>query len=151
MTQCFLPIYIRGCPDNQFLAKPDQQWWVLFIAVLLAQITILILQKKIGSRFFLPDKYRYWNEFNYYRNLEETDVEEGEVECCICLNILSHIEADSSTANPRRMFNQYQRIVYMQTPCMHKFHTDCLKPWMRQKLECFKCRAELPPMYEEEF
>jgi transmembrane E3 ubiquitin-protein ligase len=151
MTQCFLPIYMRGCSDNQFLTRPDQQWWILFISVLLAQITILILQKKIGSRFFLPEKYRYWNEYNYYRNLEEADVEEGETECCICLNLLSYIETDAATHNPRRMFYQYQRIVFMQTPCAHKFHSNCLKPWMRQKLECPKCRAELPPLDEEEY
>lgn len=107
------------------------------------------MQKKFGARFFLPEKLRHWAEYNYYRSLAEADTEEGEHECCICLNPLSHLEGDN-TNNPIPPHG-YQRIVYMQTPCNHKFHTECLKPWLIHKLECPKCRTVLPPLDEEEF
>jgi hypothetical protein len=148
ITQCMLPLYLRGCPENQFLAKPDLTWAAFFVMVVGAQVVVLILQKKLGSRFFLPEKYKYWNEYNYYRSLDENDIEEGDVECCICLNSISHIEGEAVQSDGRP---RYQRIIYMQTPCLHKFHNDCLKPWMRQKLECPKCRSELPALDEEEY
>jgi hypothetical protein len=32
----------------------------------------------------------------------------------------------------------------MVTPCGHYYHPCCLIEWMTMKLECPKCRAELP-------
>lgn len=81
LTQCFLPLYLRGCPENQFLAEPHPLFCLVFTGCITAQVLTLIFQKKLGSRFFLPEKLRYWNQFNYYKNLEEHDVEEGDVEC----------------------------------------------------------------------
>lgn len=151
LTQSFLPLYLRGCPNNQFLAEPNQTWSFFFLLLITSQVLILIFQKKLGARFFLPEKYRYWNEFNYYKNLDENDVEEGETECCICLNPLSYLCDHFRTEETNTRRAVYQRIIYMQTPCFHKFHVDCLKPWMQQKLECPKCRGELPALDEEEY
>jgi len=146
LSQCFLPLYIRGYPNNQFLTETNYTWSMCFLAVILLQIAILILQKKLGARFMLPEKLRYWNEYNYYRNLDDADEEEGEIECCICLNSLWYIEPETE-GQPRE--TSYHRIIYMQTPCQHKFHIECLKPWLSQKLECPKCRTELPALDEE--
>jgi hypothetical protein len=30
MTQCLLPLYLRGCPNNQFLAEPNMVWSICF-------------------------------------------------------------------------------------------------------------------------
>ena len=150
LTQCFLPLYLRACPNNIFLSETNYLWSFVFVIVVFAQIAILYLQKKLGARFFLPEKYKYWNEYNYYRNLEESDLEEGDTECCICLNLLSTIDPDTQTQNNNAR-NGYHRITYMQTPCLHKFHTECLKPWMQQKLKCPKCRDDLPPLDEEDY
>ena len=150
MTQCFLPLYIRACPNNIFLTKINYLWSLAFVLVILAQIAVLYLQKKFGARFFLPDKYKYWNEYNYYRNLEECDLEDGDTECWICLNLLSYLDPDTPNSDQTSR-NGYRRIVYMQTPCLHKFHIECLKPWMQQKIKCNKCRADLPFLDEEDF
>ncbi len=135
MSQCFLPLYLRSCPNNIFLSETNYLWSIIFITFILLQVSILYLQRKFGARFFLPDKYKYWNEYNYYRNLEESDLEEGETECCICLNGLGTMDTSEPEGEGN---NGYRRIVYMQTPCGHKFHTECLKPWMQQKLQCPK-------------
>ena len=52
LTQCFLPIYIRGCPKNLFIVKPHIFWSFWFSAIVLAQLIILICQRRIGARFF---------------------------------------------------------------------------------------------------
>lgn len=126
--------------------------------VILSQIAILILQKKYGSRFFLPLKLRSWNEHNYYHNVIEDDIELQEMECCICLSNISlgvniHTPDSSEGVDNGEEGHRVdpQPSMYMQTPCNHKFHIHCLKPWMNQKLECPKCRAELPPLDEEEY
>lgn len=36
---------------------------------------------------------------------------------------------------------------YMETPCKHRFHVECLKSWMDQKLECPNCRQKIPPYW----
>jgi hypothetical protein len=33
---------------------------------------------------------------------------------------------------------------YMVTPCDHIFHTQCLRPWLDQALQCPTCRLTLP-------
>jgi hypothetical protein len=39
---------------------------------------------------------------------------------------------------------------YLETPCNHRFHEDCLAKWMNMKLECPSCRAVLPPRRRHE-
>lgn len=34
-----------------------------------------------------------------------------------------------------------------KTPCTHIFHAECLKKWVRSKLECPLCRAKLPTLH----
>lgn len=31
LTQCFLPLYLRGCPSNQFLSEPKLGWSAIFV------------------------------------------------------------------------------------------------------------------------
>jgi transmembrane E3 ubiquitin-protein ligase len=122
---------------------------------------VLYLQRKCGSRFFIPKFCRFWNEYDYYKDfsedLEEGNNSEGANTCCICLNPLSFME-DQPQQNFRargvaRLFTRvrdYSTRRYMKTPCGHKYHIQCLKSWMRRKLECPFCRASIPPLDEEE-
>jgi hypothetical protein len=46
----------------------------------------------------------------------------------------------SSMDPPEGMSAKEARGNLMVTPCDHVFHTDCLKEWMEQKMECPSCR-----------
>ena len=147
LTQCFLPAYMRGWPKNLFLVKPNIFWSSCFIEIILTQIFILILQRKFGARFFLPKNLRNWKQYDYLKSVTEFD-EVDDTECWICLESLSC--TNTGRDQIENQTNQYQRIEYMLTPCGHKFHIDWLTPWMNQKLECPKWRAELPAIEDDE-
>jgi hypothetical protein len=40
----------------------------------------------------------------------------------------------------------YKKTKYMETPCKHTFHSECLESWMNQKSECPYCRTIIPPL-----
>ena len=147
LTQCFLPVYIRGCPKNLFIVKPHIFWSFWFSAIVLAQLIILICQRRIGARFFLPFKLRNWKQYDYYKTIDDVDISD-DVDCWICLESLVH--TNSWNEMPPDQVNSNQKIEFMLTPCGHKFHTDWLTPWMQQKLECPKWRSELPAIEDDE-
>jgi len=41
-------------------------------------------------------------------------------------------------------------VIVMKTPCNHLFHEECLKAWMKSKLECPFDRSLLPPLNNED-
>lgn len=87
ITQCFFSLYIKGCPTNVMELKADLHWTAYFVLYVGAQLALLQLQRKFGSRFFIPKVFRFWNEYNYYKNfnedLEEGDNTDGGNTCCI--------------------------------------------------------------------
>lgn len=162
LTQCFFALYIKGCPSNVMQLESDLQWTLYFCSYVLGQLLILYLQRKCGSRFFIPKLWRFWNEYNYYKNftedLEEGNNPEGASTCCICLNPLSYSEELPNQEQPRnsglrRLFGRGDSSLtkmYMKTPCGHAYHPLCLKAWMKRKLECPFCRAQIPALDEED-
>lgn len=163
ITQCFFPLYIKGWPDNILELEPDMNWAICFSAFIIVQISILILQRKWGSRFFIPRLCRFWTEYNYYKKFHE-DLEQGENSdgastCCIWLNPLSFSEDASQNEEPQQNAwgNMFRRSsqgpdtkTYMVTPWGHKYHPQCLKSWMQRKLECPFCRTQIPALDEDE-
>ena len=155
ITQCFFAIYIRGWPSNVMQLESDLNWSIYFILFISAQIAILYLQRKYGSRFFIPKVCRFWKEFNYYKkfseDLEEGSNQDGGATCCICLNPLSFDEESTQNRSHEIDPNGENRSrKYMCTPCGHKYHPNWLKSWMRRKLECPFWRATIPPLDEED-
>ncbi|XP_013383970.1 E3 ubiquitin-protein ligase RNF181-like [Lingula anatina] len=60
--------------------------------------------------------------------------EAGDLKCPICL--VPYDEAEATK----------------QLPCQHKFHPECILPWLQKTNSCPVCRYELPtddPHYEE--
>eukprot|EP01117_Protostelium_nocturnum_P001839 TRINITY_DN1230_c0_g1_i5.p2 TRINITY_DN1230_c0_g1~~TRINITY_DN1230_c0_g1_i5.p2 ORF type:complete len:593 (+),score=179.91 TRINITY_DN1230_c0_g1_i5:213-1781(+) len=123
LTRFLLPAYLLGCPNN-FVRTETKPWLVIITGIWLAiQVTVLLLQDRYGSRFFIPGTMLP-EKYNYRRPL--TVVSEEGRECVICMNTVD-VEED-----------------YMLTPCDHIFHAECLGRWMDQKLECPTCRRRLP-------
>lgn len=134
LTQCFFALYIKGCPSNVMELQADLNWTMYFVGYVTLQIIILYLQRKCGSRFFIPKICKFWNEYNYYKDfsedLEEGNNQEGANTCCICLNPLSFFEEQSvqeeqPARSLSRLFRRAQDSnlrMYMRTPCGHKYH-----------------------------
>jgi hypothetical protein len=135
------PLYFLGCPQNLALVilgrhrAPQVAMCVALVALTAAQVGVLLLQKRLGPRFFVPAKFlpaRYDYGRPLPRRDPEADPEAGAApECPIC-----YAEVESAVARLSR---------HMITPCDHVFHEACLERWMEQKLECPVCRAGLPP------
>lgn len=88
----------------------------------LLQVSLMLSQRRLGPRWFVP-----WlclpHVYNYHRrSLREAG------ECVICMLEISGEEGVCTT------------------PCEHRFHHGCLERWMDVKMECPTCRRVLPPM-----
>lgn len=130
VTRSLMMLYLWGCPegifsDDLYPRLPGAPSWKICAGVVLlqaAQVTVMMLQKVLGPRWFIP-----WicmpQAYNYHRSVE---VENG-TECVICMS-----EIDPEDA---------QRVT---TPCNHFFHRACLEQWMDVKMECPTCRMTLP-------
>lgn len=80
------------------------------------------------------------------------------VDCAICQNILEVpvmaatttgdgvASAVASATRAGALQGMLEKRKYMVTPCRHVFHSECLEGWMRHKLMCPSCRADLPPL-----
>ncbi len=59
-------------------------------------------------------------------------------ECPICFESLKENPGDEED---QKLLAWY----YMQTPCKHNFHLECLRLWMDERLICPVCRQVIPP------
>jgi len=61
-----------------------------------------------------------------------------DINCAICMmSFCKDPEEDSDKTG--------LLIRYMETPCKHYFHSNCLEKWMEEKLSCPCCRKTIPP------
>lgn len=51
-----LPVYYRGCPDNIYMIQPDPTFCIIWSTMFAIQILVLLIQKFLGPRFFIPRK-----------------------------------------------------------------------------------------------
>jgi len=133
-TRSLLVLYLWGCPEGIFSGdvyprlpnSPSLSVCASAVALQAAQVAVMMLQKALGPRFFVP-----WvcmpNAYNYHRTAGR--VGETGAECVICM---SEIDVEDA-----------RRVV---TPCNHVFHQACLEQWMDVKMECPTCRTVLPPI-----
>ena len=67
-----------ACPDNVWNTGTYPRLTVFFVVVMFLQATVILLQDKFGSRFFVPQA---WTppSYNYYvrSNLTEAGAEAG--------------------------------------------------------------------------
>lgn len=139
LPQILMPICIRGISFNFFQLKPDHNFSLALISIMVISLFIMYLQKSISPSFFLP-KILKPNFFNYEKKIE--DLEENHSNCPICFEDIknSNMEARDEEKVKSKFFTNK----FMKTPCGHSFHSYCLKSWMDQKFICPCCRANIP-------
>ncbi|KAK1358912.1 Transmembrane E3 ubiquitin-protein ligase 1 [Heracleum sosnowskyi] len=110
------------------IIKPDKNWCICLVGFVGLQALILLLQYYLGSRSFilfqiLPIKY------NYHKRSDQ-DINRA-TDCVICMTAVDFSHPPN---------------VCMVTPCDHFFHSECLRKWMDEKMDCPTCRHRLPPV-----
>mmetsp|Transcript_44547 Transcript_44547/g.121366 ORF Transcript_44547/g.121366 Transcript_44547/m.121366 type:complete len:413 (+) Transcript_44547:252-1490(+) len=130
-TRLVIPLYIYGFPDhlvNVFLGEkqfaPNYTMCLVLVLWTGAQVGVLMLQQKLGPRFFIPARFLP-PKYSYTRPIPRSVLESAEesgVECVICY---SSIETHPSKRDS------------FTTPCDHVFHEACLTRWMEQKMEWY--------------
>ena len=167
LFKIFISFYLKGYSNNIFGYRPS--YLKAFIISLLVGIEgfILVFQKFLGPKFFIPAKFRK-KGFCYYKDINEISENDKEQECVICLDKIENIvnmnnnlnEVIGSTENKNvkmlkkklldwseKLKNKTKlRLPYMVTPCHHVFHSSCLESWLEIKNECPCCRQKIPPL-----
>jgi hypothetical protein len=138
LTQVSYPIGMKFFDDNIFKTPKDRTFCFILFGIVLAQLVFMALQKVLGNLFFLPRSLR--NEYSYIRDLGNTP-NAGELTCPICMFKLS--ESPEEEGLTKHLITKF-----METPCNHSFHEECLKKWLDVRLICPCCRLSLPPCAE---
>mmetsp|Transcript_81800 Transcript_81800/g.237171 ORF Transcript_81800/g.237171 Transcript_81800/m.237171 type:complete len:355 (+) Transcript_81800:3-1067(+) len=131
-TRLLLVLYLWGCPETIFSGDlypelpgaPSSTICIIAVAMQAAQVSVMLLQRRWGPRWFVPWVCMPW-AYNYRRS---STVDPG-TDCVICMTEIDPEDARRVT-----------------TPCNHKFHETCLEQWMEVKMECPTCRTILPPI-----
>lgn len=86
-SRLLIPAYQRLCPDNRFHLAPNIPLMVVLVSIYGLLMVLLLLQHKLGSRFFVPKRFLP-DYYNYKIKVKNSDAEMKEYECTICLQRL---------------------------------------------------------------
>jgi hypothetical protein len=81
-----IPLYQRLCPENKFSLAPNIEVVLIIVGIYALQVVCLYLQFRLGSRFFVPERFRP-NFYNYKCKLVLTE-DNKDLECTVCLQNL---------------------------------------------------------------
>ena len=137
LSQGFMPVYYLLFGSNIFEFKSSPKWGLTLLFIHWLSIVILLLQRKYGSRFFIPKYFKNKSDYQY-QSLSNDVEQDADKDWAIWLN---HLSENQGTDEEHR--DNYSKI-YMRTPWGHNFHPSWLKTWMNQKLECPFCRTQIP-------
>ena len=109
------------------------RWSYLIFAIFMhaALISIIQVQRKYGSRFFLPHRFRKYG-YQYLKFIENeflaVDIDRGNVPYCeLWLGTLDTGGMLDLDLNNKKYEMLKQHIgIYAETPCEHTFHYTCL-------------------------
>lgn len=137
-AQVFYPVAMRAFPNNIFRLRNDFNFIFFLLSLVWLELALMFFQRYFGPSFFLP-RFLIPNYYNYYKkmkNLPSADTNN----CPICFIPLTDQPDVSHDLRTRLVLTQY-----METPCKHRFHEQCLQQWMDYKLVCPCCRTRIPP------
>lgn len=122
ITQAIVPLQLYVFELNFTSLVSDRIWITIYICFFLLTFMILVLQKFIGPRFFLPKSL--WNIgcFDYQ---QPCHIDEDYL-CAICITGIDQGK-------------------HMWTPCEHLFHETCLRLVLDRNMDCPICWKRLPP------
>lgn len=139
LSQSVYPICLRSLGFEFLQLKQDFMFGMILFALVMTQLLSLLMQRLFSPKFFLP-KFLIPGFFDYFRKISKLDTLE-DINCPICFIDLSESpDTDMTTQSsfvPER---------FMETPCKHQFHEECLQKWMEHKLICPCCRMSIPPI-----
>ncbi|PCH44049.1 hypothetical protein WOLCODRAFT_133060 [Wolfiporia cocos MD-104 SS10] len=174
VCRLYFALYFLGCPKNILDVEPRR--WIYGIAALMfVQVSIIILQDRLGPTFFLLNHTIATKTYDYHPPMPLPDPESPEQslgDCAICMDA---IEVDQSmrrrpkssdfreksdvlglASGARRTGGIFSAVSavgsaggrknYSLAPCHHLFHTACLERWLAIKNICPQCRRPLPPL-----
>lgn len=138
--QVFYPIYFKGLPPSMsfFGMTPYPYIYYTLLPMVLFFLFVMLLQRSFGAIFFLPKRCMP-NYFEYFQKFEGHEGVEDE-NCPICFSKLNQSPESDENTGPLLVKK------FMQTPCKHNFHGQCLQDWMEHKLVCPCCRNNIPPI-----
>ena len=163
LFKMLIPIYLKAYNNNIFSLRPSYLKVFICISFVFIEAVIVSLQKLLGPKFFIPERYRE-RAFDYYKSADEIPDNAKNNECVICLENLDNLAVNNQDDEDDEIFkanvNYIERLAmmiqkwnkkkhnkpYMKTPCGHVFHTKCLETWLEIKNECPYCRQRIPPL-----
>ena len=163
LFKMLIPIYLKAYNNNIFSLRPSYLKVFICISFVFIEAVIVSLQKLLGPKFFIPERYRE-RAFDYYKSAEEIPDNAKNNECVICLENLDNLAVNNQDDEDDEIFkanvNYIERLAmmiqkwnkkkhnkpYMKTPCGHVFHSKCLETWLEIKNECPYCRQRIPPL-----
>lgn len=85
-ARALLPLYYRGCPSNIFKLQPSFGFCTLWVSAYAFQFVIVLLQARLGGRFFIPRCCLLVAQEDTYRLIKgHEDPSRPALECSICL------------------------------------------------------------------
>jgi len=162
LFKILIPIYLKAYNNNIFSLRPSYLKVFICISFVFVEAIIVSLQKLLGPKFFIPEKYRE-QVFDYYKSAEEIPDNTKTNECVICLENLENLAINNQDEEDeifKTSGNYIEKLAtmiqkwnkkknnkpYMKTPCGHVFHRRCLETWLEIKNECPYCRQKIPPL-----
>ena len=163
LFKILIPIYLKAYNNNIFSLRPSYLKVFICISFVFIEAIIVCLQKLLGPKFFIPEKYRE-RAFDYYKSEEEIPDNAKNNECVICLENLDNLAVNNQDEEEDEAFKSNSNYIeklammiqkwnkkkhnkpYMKTPCGHVFHSKCLETWLEIKNECPYCRQRIPPL-----
>ena len=162
LFKILIPIYLKAYNNNIFSLRPSYLKVFICISCVFIEAIIVSLQKLLGPKFFIPEKYRD-QVFDYYKSSEEIPDNTKTNECVICLENLDNLAINNQEEEDeifKTSGNYIEKLAtmiqkwnkkknnkpYMKTPCGHVFHRRCLETWLEIKNECPYCRQKIPPL-----
>lgn len=162
LFKILITIYLKAYNNNIFSLRPSYLKVFICISVVFVEAIIVSLQKLLGPKFFIPQKYRE-QSFDYYKSAEDIPESNKSNECVICLENLDNLAINNQEEEDeifKTNGNYIEKLAmmiqkwnkrknnkpYMKTPCGHVFHRRCLETWLEIKNECPYCRQKIPPL-----